>query len=210
MQGTPRVDALTDSFGWRNGETTVTMLTRESQQLRTLARQLERELEVAEAKVIGQAHIEAQRDELVRELDAFKRGPNGDKLHIEPTPMGWTAYYDPEGFCGHGRTQHDAVLELLDATDGAYRIVWDERQELRRELAEAGVREQRLRDLLDAENIGYPKELAGVSGRYLNGNPSGQVSTEPSPAKAGTPDPAVTNEDSGPVGLPPLTPLEGK
>jgi hypothetical protein len=34
-------------------------------------------------------------------------------------------------------------------------------------------------------------------------NPSGQFAAEPSPAKAGTPDPAVTNEDSGPVGLGP-------
>lgn len=36
-----------------------------------------------------------------------------------------------------------------------------------------------------------------------NPNPSGQFAAEPSPAKAGTPDPAVTNEDSGPVGLGP-------
>ncbi|MBX4215943.1 hypothetical protein KW797_03265, partial [Candidatus Parcubacteria bacterium] len=33
-----------------------------------------------------------------------------------------------------------------------------------------------------------------------NPNPAGQTTAEPSPAKAGTPDPAVTNEDSGPVG----------
>lgn len=40
-------------------------------------------------------------------------------------------------------------------------------RQLEREMAEARAREQRLRDLLDAENIGYPKERAATSKRAV-------------------------------------------
>lgn len=75
--------------------------------------------------------------QLERELAAYKRGPSGDKLHVEPTPMGFVAYYDPEGLNGHGHNPREAVEVLLDQTDEAYRGEWDKREKMRRELAEA-------------------------------------------------------------------------
>lgn len=52
---------------------------------------------------------------------------NSDKLHIESTPMGWTAYYDPEGLHGDGAAIVDALEDLLEQTDEAWRKALDER-----------------------------------------------------------------------------------
>lgn len=61
-------------------------------------------------------------------------------LHIEPTPLGWTAYYDPEGLTGEGNTEMEAVSDLLEKTDERLSDVLSERGDLRRELAEANDR----------------------------------------------------------------------
>lgn len=53
----------------------------------------------------------------------------GDKLHVEwaDTAQMWCAYYDAEGLVGLGKTREDAVAELLDQTDEAWRKALDER-----------------------------------------------------------------------------------
>jgi hypothetical protein len=61
---------------------------------------------------------------------------NSDKLHVEPTPVGWTAYYDPEGLHGDGAALVDALEDLLEQTDEAWRKALDERDAARRALSE--------------------------------------------------------------------------
>jgi chromosome segregation ATPase len=58
-----------------------------------------------------------------------------DSLHIEPTPLGWTAYYDPEGLTGEGNTEMEAVSDLLEKTDERLGEVLKERGDLQRERA---------------------------------------------------------------------------
>lgn len=62
---------------------------------------------------------------------------NSDTLHIETTPMGFTAYYDPEGFHGDGAAIADALQDLLEQTDEAWRKALDEKDALRRSIADA-------------------------------------------------------------------------
>jgi hypothetical protein len=62
---------------------------------------------------------------------------NSDKLHVEPTPVGWTAYYDPEGLHGDGASRADALEDLLEQTDEAWRKALDEKDALRRSISDS-------------------------------------------------------------------------
>jgi hypothetical protein len=61
---------------------------------------------------------------------------NSDKLHVEPTPMGWTAYYDPEGLHGDGADRAGALEDLLEQTDEAWRKALDEHDATKRALSD--------------------------------------------------------------------------
>jgi hypothetical protein len=80
---------------------------------------------------------------------------NSDKLHVEPAPVGWTAYYDPEGLHGDGASRADALEDLLEQTDEAWRKALDERDAAKLSFSEEQKKVDTLRESmrLDAETI---------------------------------------------------------
>lgn len=62
-----------------------------------------------------------------------------DKLQIDYQGVlgEWSAYYDPEGIVGRGKTREDALIDLLEQTDEGWRKALDERDAAKRGFSEA-------------------------------------------------------------------------
>lgn len=84
-----------------------------------------------------------------------------DTLHIEPTPIGWVAYYDPEGLNGHGKTKEDALTELLEQTDERWRKALDEQDVMRRSISEAETERDAFRTVLEGMEFQHLDTLKG-------------------------------------------------
>lgn len=97
---------------------------------------------------------------------------NTDTLHVEPTPLGWVAYFDPEGLNGHGKTREEALTELLDQTDECWRRTMDERKEEARKAILRGEELNKWQDLaqkitgVDANDHGWLR--SEIEQRFAN------------------------------------------